>query len=226
MSSLVAGLMGDMIDVNLTGQVTANLIQNLMNVNLTGPIANQIAANLMQPWYGPIINLMVAVGTLALAFVTYLTLMEMRKEKTPNIEVKVERGSSPKKLLPFEHGTTVTIDAPVIKFKALNKGQRTVSLERFEVWLDSIEKLEVPYETVSYTPGQGTSEFLTPLPWNLRPGNNYLANVYTDELAKNLQNKGYTGEVDLIGRFIDPIENIYKSGPHKFDIDKASMGKA
>jgi len=28
MSSLVADLMGDMIDVNLTGQVTANLIQN------------------------------------------------------------------------------------------------------------------------------------------------------------------------------------------------------
>lgn len=52
-----------------------------MDVNLTGPIADQIAANLIQPWYSLIINLMVAVGTLALAYVTRQTLTEMRKEK-------------------------------------------------------------------------------------------------------------------------------------------------
>jgi hypothetical protein len=48
-----------------------------MDVNITGPIAGQIAANLIKPWYSPIINLMVAAGTLALAILTYLTLMEM-----------------------------------------------------------------------------------------------------------------------------------------------------
>jgi hypothetical protein len=162
-----------------------------------------------------------AVGTLALSIVTYLTLREMLKEKTPNIEVKVERGSSPKRATD-EHGETILIDTPVIKFKALNKGQRRVSFEGFELWLENVEKLEVPYETVSHTPSQGASEYLTPLPWDLLPGKNYLANVYTDALAKFLVSKDYVGEVNLIGHFIDSVGNTYNSEPYRFNVDESS----
>ena len=65
----------------------------------------------------------------------------------------------------------------------------------------------------------------TPLPQDLLPGKKYLARIYTEDITQFLRSKGYVGEVDLIGHFIDPIGNTYSSEPYKFDIDKANDGK-
>jgi hypothetical protein len=167
-----------------------------------------------------------AIGTFLLAIATFLTLMEMRKEKTPNIKIDLDDSSLSKKIVGHDLYRVIEKDAPVITFKALNRGQRAVSLERFELWMDNIEKLNVSIVSMGRME-EGRSiphDDYSPLPQDLLPGKNYLAHIFTEDIAEILRNRGYEGEVGLIGHFIDQIGNTYKSDTYKFDINKFSEG--
>lgn len=56
-------------------------------------------------------------------------------------------------------------------------------------------------------------------PYTLLPGTNY--HVWKDirNLATEMRSNGYSGTVNIRGRFIDAVGNSYASRPFPFDVD-------
>lgn len=187
-----------------------------MDPNLTYPIIQNVTLNatLFQPWWTALADTIrtiaetgTAIGTIALSYFTFRTLKEMQKEMTPNIKIEAEdsRRSAHE----------------AIRFTALNKGQRVVSLEKFELWLDKTEKLDVKQITY-YSLVPGKIEEYNPPPHDLFPYKKYIVYINITSIVTVLKDKHHDGKVDLIGHFIDQIGTSYTSKPYKFDIDEAS----
>ena len=181
-----------------------------------------------------------AIGTFLLAVATFQTLRDMRKERNPDISIIPSTKYSEKykfRHKPENEYSDETNDlgfelAPTTVFKVINKGQRVVTLDKFELWFENAEMIDVNtilrdhYETSSET-NNGRIYVMQdlpakPLPYDLLPGKNYQLFLYVDEISKALARKHYSGDVTLIGRFIDPIGKSYKSEPYYFDIEGQS----
>lgn len=76
-----------------------------------------------------------AVGTFLLAIATYHATRQTLKERKPNIEVRAR----PEDLGEEERSI------PSIIFTALNKGLVSVPLVKFELWLENIHSIPVPF---------------------------------------------------------------------------------
>lgn len=186
---------------------------------------------------GTIAEIGTAIGTFLLALATFLTLRDMRKERTPNIEIipstkfseKYKSRSKPEDEYYDETNDLGSELAATTAFRVLNKGQTVVTLDKFELWLENTEIIDVHpifgdhYETSSETINRKIYVMVNlpvkDLPYDLLPGKNYQLFLYVDNISRTLTRRHYSGEVVLIGRFIDPVGKSYKSGPYYFDIE-------
>lgn len=178
-----------------------------------------------------------AVGTFLLAIVTFLTLREMRKERTPKIEIisstkfsdKYKYRSKPVDEYYDETNYLGSETVPTTVFEVLNKGQTVVTLDKFELWLEDIEIIDVKpilgdhYDLRSENREERFYVMVNlpakHLPYDLLPNKNYRLYIYVYDISKYLIRKQYSGDVNLFGYFIDQIGNSYKSEPYYFDIE-------
>jgi len=181
-----------------------------------------------------------AIGTILLAIITFLTLREMRKERTPKIEIvsstkfseKFKFRSKPVDEYRDEANDLGSEVVPTTVFEVLNKGQMVVTLDRFELWYEDIEMIDVHpifgdhYELRSRNRDErfyvAVDLPAKPLPYDLLPRKKYQLFIYVDDISEYLIRKGYSEDANLFGYFIDQIGNYYKSGPYYFDIENQS----
>lgn len=184
-----------------------------------------------------IADILVAIGTIYLAYTTSKSTKEMIRQRTPDIKIEPSTNYSekykyrrrPENDYADDANDLETEDVLITAFKALNRGQRTVTLDKFELWLENIEMINVIpiygdfYEKSNETENGRiyvkTSLPIKPLPYDLFPGKIYLLFIYANNISRALTKKHYSGEVELFGRFIDSIGESYKSGPYYFDIE-------
>jgi len=149
------------------------------------------------PNWDIIITLMIAVYG---AILSTFTIWDTRHEHKREIRVRLSYGFSTH---PLAHGLLLINEA-------LNTGRKTVTLSSMGLIL----------------PNKKFYTFLQPnsnvsFPYDLPEGKNCSVWIETKELAENLKNEGYSGEVKLIGYYGDAIGGRYKSEPFNFDINKA-----
>ena len=109
-----------------------------------------------------------------------------------------------------------------IVFSILNKGQRAVMLEKFELWIKNAEIIEVPEVHHGYH-HNGIFNYLEdffPLPYDLQPDRKYNLRIHVEDIAKVLHEKGYLNKVELVGHFMDQAGNSYKSPSYWLDLNE------
>jgi hypothetical protein len=182
-------------------------------------------------------DILVAIGTIYLAYTTSKSTKEMIKQRTPDIKIapstnwseKYKFRSKPENEYADETNDLGSELVLITVFKVLNRGQRAVTLDKFEIWHENTERINVipifrdHYEKSSETENKRIyvmSNLPTkPLPYDLLPGKIYLLFIYANNISKALTKKHYSGDVKLFGRFIDSIGESYESEPYYFDIE-------
>lgn len=155
-----------------------------------------------------------AFGTIGLTIVTYRTLREMQKERTPTLKIDVIESDIG---ILNEWGAYLRdkeSSGLAIGFKAVNIGNVAVMIEHFELWVENKERIFVPIYPSTESPNPYQEVFC-----NLFPRKKYIISIAIDDLNKSLLKKGYSGEVRLIGIYFDVIENRYESKVHAFKIN-------
>lgn len=143
-----------------------------------------------------IVTAVVAVYGAALS--TY-TLIQNRKGKQRQIRVKLSNG-----MLTFGP----ELSPAMLLIEATNPGNRTVILNTSGIFLPD-------GKTIVFPNPQSNVHFPHPLP----EGNSCLVWTPLKELAQQLRQEGYSGQVKLIGFYRDQIGTQYKSKAFGFDID-------
>lgn len=182
-------------------------------------------------------DILVAIGTIYLAYTTSKSTNEMIKQRTPDIKIEASTNYYEKykfRRKPENRYADETNDLGcdlelMTVFKVLNRGQRVVTFDKFELWLENIEMINVirisgeRYEKSSETENgwiyMMSNLPIKSLPYDLLPGRKYLLFIQNSNISEALTKKGYSGEVKLFGHFIDSIGESYESEPYYFDIE-------
>jgi hypothetical protein len=135
----------------------------------------------------------------ALGFQVYRYLTG-QNEKKPRIRVTASPG--------FLSQGAMTSPAMLI-LKAANPGHVPVTLTSFP-------SLQLPDDKqLILTEAQGDFNF----PHTLAPGTACQVWREMKQVARELSNSGYTGQVKIVGEFKDAVGNSYRSKPFTFDVD-------
>ena len=94
-------------------------------------------------------------------------------------------------------------------------------LEAANIWdkpvtISSIPSLMLADDMQLILVGAGKSENL---PCEILPGHSFQVWQEVRKIARDLHKEGYSGNIDLIGQFIDSVGNSYRSNPFPFDLD-------
>jgi len=147
------------------------------------------------PLLAQLIAAIVGVASLILsAYSLYLR----RKEKQPNIRVSIKMGWAP---------PPTPLDAFVVLAIIGNVGEKKVVITSFSFRCKNYERVFQP---------QGTEQ----IPFELDPGKGATFWMPSSDLATDLKQKGFGGEVKLKVCFEDAVRNKYWSKDYKFDIDE------
>lgn len=158
-------------------------------------------------------------GALALAIATFLTLREIRNEKKPKINVEISEGTESRVTEVNQQGISKRESKPTIIVTALNKGQREVTLQFVELWLENIQKLNLKNILPDFYLSEGKRVFIT-LPYPLLPGRKFSAQIYSEDILRALKREGYSKRAKVIGHYISSVGNVFKSKPYYFKIQE------
>ena len=134
------------------------------------------------------------------AIISTYTLYSQRKEKTRQVNVKLTTG--------FLTSINGGHSPPVLFLEASNPGHIPVNLTSPGIILpDKINIVfPIPLSDVRF-------------PYDLMPGKSCRVWVDLKGLASDLRNKGYSGNIKLIGFYRDAIGKEHKSKKYKLDIE-------
>ena len=135
-----------------------------------------------------------SIGTLALAYVTYLTL----KEHKPNISVSSRNGDLGEKDRDFSK--------PIIIFTALNKGQVTIFIENFELWIENIQRVPISFYLLQDDSCDAVEYDQV---YTLAPGRKIDLFIEMEHLDNAISRIGYESHVRLCGIFFDQTGSTY-----------------
>ena len=135
-----------------------------------------------------------SIGTLALAYVTYLTL----KEHKPKIRVSSRYGDLGEEDRDFSK--------PIIIFTALNKGQVTVFIENFELWIENIQRVPISCYLLE---DDRCDAFECDQVYTLAPGRKIDFFIDLEHLDYAISRTGYENHVRLCGIFFDQTGSTY-----------------
>ncbi|UEC43791.1 MAG: hypothetical protein METHAR1v1_1690005 [Methanothrix sp.] len=136
----------------------------------------------------------------------------------PNINIEIQDGHFDKILKYGNWGPESEKDVPAVIFVAINKGQKAITLDDFDLRLKDNRKINVNFkkEQLSYT------KHHLSFPYELLPGKRFDYRIYIEDIAQALREMGYSGKMNLIGSFKDQTGKVYSSGSYCLDIDDYS----
>jgi len=148
---------------------------------------------------------------------TYNTYQQRRMNK-PNINIEIQDGHFNKILKYSSWGPESEKDVPAVIFVAINKGQKAITLDDFDLRLRDNEKINVDFQKERLTYTQDNLTF----PCELLPGKRVGYHIYIEDIAQALREMGYSGKMKLIGSFKDQTGKVYSSSSYCLDIDDYS----
>jgi len=137
------------------------------------------------------------------AILSTYTIWNARKEHKREIRVELAYGFSTHPLSP---------KGLLLILTALNTGSKTVTLTSMGLILPRKDKKYCTF----LRPNSNVS-----FPYDLPEEKNCSVWIDTKELAENLKQEGYSGEINLKGYYGDALSGKYESKQLKFDIEKA-----
>jgi len=145
---------------------------------------------------------------------TYNT-YQQRKMNKPNIKVELQNDRLDKTVGFNEYGFEIPKAVPTIIFVAINKGQKIVTLDGFDLLLSDNGQINVDFQKGQLSYAQDHLTF----PYELLPGKRVNYHVYIEDIAQALREMGYSGKVKLTGNFKDQIGKVYSSNSYCVDIE-------